>query len=81
MLGKIIKLKNIIKFVIINILRIFVGILFSCIVKRNENLFKQLIENIDIKNIEKISKVDLLQNNIFLSKIYSFIYCLIDYFF
>lgn len=39
MLGKIIKLKNIIKFVIINILRIFVGILFSCIVKRNENIF------------------------------------------
>ena len=46
--------------------------------KRNENLFKQLIENIDIKNIEKISKVDLLQNNIFLSKIYSFIYNLIS---
>ncbi len=46
--------------------------------KRNENLFKQLIENTDIKNIEKISKVDLLQNNIFLSKIYSFIYHLIS---
>ena len=42
--------------------------------KRNENLFKQLIENIDIKNIEKISKVDLLQNNIFLLKVYSFIF-------
>ena len=42
--------------------------------KRNENILKHLIENINIKEIEKISNVELLQNNIFLIKIYSFIY-------
>ncbi len=41
--------------------------------KRNETLLKQLIDNINIKEIDKVSKVDLLQNNIFLIKIYSFL--------
>jgi len=41
--------------------------------KRNETILKQLIDNINIKEIDKVSKVDLLQNNIFLIKIYSFL--------
>ena len=43
-------------------------------IKKNENLFKQLIDNINLKEIEKVSNVDLLQNNIFLLKVYSFIF-------
>ena len=43
-------------------------------IKKNENLFKQLIDTINLKEIEKVSKVDLLQNNIFLLKVYSFIF-------
>ena len=41
--------------------------------KRNETILKQLIDTINIKEIDKVSKVDLLQNNIFLIKIYSFL--------
>ncbi len=49
--------------------------------KRNENidnLLKSLIENTDLREIEKISKIDLLKNNVFLLKIYSFLYNLLS---
>ena len=49
--------------------------------KRNENvdnLLKSLIENTDLREIEKISKIDLLKNNVFLLKIYSFLFNLIS---
>ena len=42
--------------------------------KKNENILKKLIDNINLKEIEKVSNVDLLQNNIFLLKVYSFIF-------
>jgi hypothetical protein len=47
--------------------------------KRNENnILRNLIENINLKEIEKVSKIDLLKNNVFLMKIYSIIYSLIS---
>ena len=49
--------------------------------KRNENidnLLKNLIENTELSEIEKISKIDFLKNNVFLLKIYSFLFNLIS---
>jgi len=43
-----------------------------------ELIFKNLIRKINIRDIESISKIEALKNNIFLKKIYSFIYNLMS---